>query len=237
MSSPSRSAAKGQEALTLSPPKPAARRGRPPAVSRTHDPDRTAQDILDVATQEFADKGLSGARVDAIAELTRTSKRMIYYYFSSKEGLYLAVLENAYRRIRQFESSLALDDLPPAEALTKLVVHSFDYYVDNPDFVRLVMNENILHGAFLAKSESLEQVNQSAIDELKRVCERGSKAGVFRKGIDPIDLHMSISALCFFTVGNRHTFSLGFKRDLTSQKALNARRANIVDMVMRSVQP
>ena len=219
------------------PPAKKTSRGRPPASERVNDTASPEQDILDVATREFAEKGFAGARVDAIAESTRTSKRMIYYHFDSKEGLYLAVLENAYRRIRRIEQALELDGLAPEKALRRLVEFTFDYHVDNPDFVRLVMNENMLHGAYLANSQDIESVNRSAIDSLVAVYERGRKAGVFRKGIDPVDLHMSISALCFFTVANRHTFSLGFKRDLTSPEALTQRRASVVGMVLRDVMP
>lgn len=219
------------------PQKPQApRRGRPPASGGTDKADRSAQDILEVATREFADKGFAGARIDEIAESTRTSKRMIYYHFESKEGLYLAVLEHAYQRIRRIEDELLLDELPPDEALARLVGFSFDYHVANPQFVRLVMNENILNGTVLAQSKTIEQVNQTVIDSLARLVKRGCKAGVFRKGLDPVDLHMSISALCFFTVANRHTFSLAFKKDLTSPKALAERRRSIVDMVMRDVR-
>lgn len=189
-----------------------------------------------MATKEFADKGLSGARIDEIANLTQTSKRMIYYYFGSKEGLYIAVLENAYQRIRRIESELHLEDLQPEEALRRLVEFTFDYQVGNPDFIRLVMTENINNGEFLAQSSVIQEVNTPAIQGLTRVYERGCEAGVFRKGIDPIDLHMSISALCFFTVSNRHTFSLIFKRDLTSAAAQAMRRASIADMIVRFVR-
>jgi AcrR family transcriptional regulator len=203
---------------------------------RTNDPDRTMADILKVATAEFSDKGLSGARIDEIAETTRTSKRMIYYYFGSKEGLYLAVLEEAYRRIRSIETQLHLEDLPPEDALRKLVAFTFDYQHENDDFIRLVMNENMHRGEFLAQSKSIQQLNMPAIDAVKSVYERGVKARVFRKDIDPIDLHMSISALCFFNVANRHTFALIFKRDLESPKALRERRDSIVEMIVRFVR-
>lgn len=193
------------------------------------------QDILEVATREFAAKGLTGARIDEIAELTRTSKRMIYYYFGSKEGLYIAVLEEAYRRIRHIESELHLEDLPPEEALRTLVAFTFDYQNANPDFIRLVMNENIHRGEFLAQSQTIQQLNVPAIDAVRTVYERGCAAGVFRDDLDPVDLHMSISALCFFNVSNRHTFSLIFKRDMASPEALAARRASIVDLIVRYV--
>ena len=214
------------------------RRGRPPTQvaddgTRINDPERTMADILAVATREFADKGLSGARIDEIAAATRTSKRMIYYYFESKEGLYIAVLEEAYRRIRQIEAELQLEDLSPEDALRKLVGFTFDYQLANPDFIRLVMNENIHRGEFLAQSRSIQQLNVPAIGAVEAVYRRGVKDGVFRKDIDPVDLHMSISALCFFNVSNRHTFSLIFQRDLESSAAQIARRDSIIEMVVR----
>ncbi|TSE35211.1 HTH-type transcriptional repressor NicS [Tepidimonas fonticaldi] len=209
---------------------------KPAAAPRTNDPERTMQDILEVATREFAAKGLTGARIDEIAELTRTSKRMIYYYFGSKEGLYIAVLEDAYRRIRHIESELHLEDLPPEEALRTLVAFTFDYQNANPDFIRLVMNENIHRGEFLAQSQTIQQLNVPAIDAVRTVYERGCATGVFRDDLDPVDLHMSISALCFFNVSNRHTFSLIFKRDMASPEALAARRASIVDLIVRYVR-
>ncbi len=203
---------------------------------RTNDPDRTMANILEVATAEFADKGLSGARIDEIAAATRTSKRMIYYYFGSKEGLYVAVLEEAYSRIRRIESELHLEDLKPEDALRKLVGFTFDYQLDNPDFIRLVMTENINRGEFLAQSKTIQQFNVPAIDAVRQVYERGVKARVFRNDVDPVDLHMSISALCFFNVANRHTFSLIFKRDLESPRAVGARRDSIIEMVVRFVR-
>jgi AcrR family transcriptional regulator len=226
------------------------RRGRPPraaAVSstdgsptepdvRTNNPERTTADILAIATREFADKGLAGARIDEIAAATRTSKRMIYYYFGSKEGLYVAVLEEAYRRIRSIEAELHLEDLPPEDALRKLVGFTYDYQLANPDFIRLVMTENIHRGEFLAQSKSIQQLNVPAIDAVKTVYQRGVQAGVFRNDVDPVDLHMSISALSFFNVANRHTFGLIFKRDFDSPRAIGARRDSIVEMVVRYVR-
>lgn len=206
------------------------------AQPRTNDPERTMANILEVATAEFADKGLSGARIDEIAAATRTSKRMIYYYFGSKEGLYVAVLEEAYSRIRHIESELHLEDLPPEDALRKLVGFTFDYQLENPDFIRLVMTENINRGEFLAQSRKIQQLNVPAIVAIRDVYERGVKARVFRKDVDPVDLHMSISALCFFNVSNRHTFSLIFKRDLESPRAISARRDSIIEMVVRFVR-
>jgi len=211
-------------------------RRRVAAQPRTNDPERTMADIIEVATREFSEKGLAGARIDVIADAMRTSKRMIYYYFGSKEGLYVRVLEEAYRRMREIEASLHLDDLSPEDALRRLVGFTVDYQLANPDFMRLVMTENIHRGVYLAQSKAIQKLNVPAIDGLRRVYERGLKEGVFRSGIDPVDLHMSISALSVFNVANKHTFSLIFRRDLDSAAAIVARRDSIIEMIVRFVR-
>jgi AcrR family transcriptional regulator len=215
----------------------AAARKRAKTQPRTNDPERTRADIIEVATHEFSEKGLAGARIDVIAEAMRTSKRMIYYYFGSKEALYVAVLEEAYRRIRHIESELHLEDLAPEDALRKLVGFTVDYQLANPDFIRLVMNENIHRGEFLSQSKMIQSLNVPAINAVRQVYERGMKAGVFRAGIDPVDLHMSISALCFFNVANRHTFSTIFKVDMVSPAATAARRESVTEMILGFVAP
>jgi AcrR family transcriptional regulator len=214
----------------------APRRPAAKATTRTHDPERTRADILAVAMREFAEKGLAGARIDAIAEATRTSKRMIYYYFGSKEGLYVSVLEDAYRSIRHDEGELHLEDLPPPEALARLVAFTVDYQMAHPEFARLVATENIHRGEYLKTSRVIQGLNVPAIEGLRRVYERGVKAGAFRAGVDMVDLHMSISALAVFNVANRHTFGLIFKRDVGAPRIAAQRRNTIVDMVLRFVQ-
>lgn len=193
-------------------------------------------EILAVATAEFAAKGLSGARIDEIAATTRTSKRMIYYYFGSKEGLYVMVLEEAYRRIREIEGQLDLEGLAPEAALRKLVAFTVDYQWNNPDFVRLVMNENIHRGEFLAQSKLIQGLNVPAIHAVQRIYERGVEQGVFRPGLDPVDLHMSISAMSFFNVSNRYTFALIFKRDFDDPQTIARRRDTIVETLVRFVR-
>ncbi|SMF02286.1 transcriptional regulator, TetR family [Tistlia consotensis] len=204
-------------------------------AKRTNNPEKTRENILAVARHEFATKGLSGARIDEIADRTATSKRMIYYYFGSKEGLYLAVLEEAYARIRAHESTLELEALPPLEALARLVRFTFDYQSSNEEFVRLVMVENIHNGAFIARSKAIRQTNLTVIDALRDICARGRANGTIRADVEPIDLHMTISALCFFAVANRHTFSTIFDLDMTSRAALEARRESVVATILRSV--
>jgi len=195
--------------------------------------DRSRQNILEVATREFSEKGLAGARVDEIAERTNTSKRMIYYYYESKEGLYRAVLEKVYEQIRLIESAIDIEGLSPEEALRELVRVTFDWHHRHPDFVRLVMNENIHQGEHLGSMPVIKSRRQTIVDLLRKLLARGAKAGRFRGDIDPVDLHMSISALCFYNVSNRHTFSRIFERDMTSPKAVAARRDIIVDTILR----
>ena len=215
---------------------PARKAAKTKAAPRTNDPERTMADILEVATREFADKGLAGARIDAIAEAMRTSKRMIYYYFGSKEGLYLAVLEESYRRMRSIESELHLENLPPEDALRRLATFTFDHHHSNPDFVRLVMSENMQRGQYLAQSKQIQQLNVPAISSIQKLYERGVASGVFRTGLDPIDIHASISALTFFNVSNQHTFGLIFKRNTQTTAAVAERRDNVVEVVLRFVR-
>jgi AcrR family transcriptional regulator len=206
------------------------------APSRTNDPEGTKRNIIEVATKEFAEYGLAGARIDEIAAKTKSSKRMIYYYFGDKDGLYLQVLEAAYRKVRSVEATLHLDDLDPVDALRKLVEFTFDHHNANQDFIRLVMIENIHHGAYLARSRVIQELNVTAIDTIARLYERGVRTGVFRKGLDPVDLHWQISALCFFNVSNRATFSKIFARDLGSRKSQQRLREDSVQMVERFVR-
>jgi AcrR family transcriptional regulator len=210
-----------------------------PGTAKGEEPSQaelTRANILSVATREFASKGFSGARVDEIADLTATSKRMIYYYFTNKEGLYVAVLEEAYRGIREIEAQLNLDHLDPIEAIRTLVEFTFDYQWEHEDFVRLVMVENIHNGVHLDASREIRGLNVPIIDTLKRVYDRGVAAGLFRPGLDQIDLHMTISALAFFNVSNRHSFSKIFGRDLKEPLSRSRRREVVTDTVLRYVQ-
>lgn len=202
---------------------------------RANDPERTKADILRIATHEFAEKGFSGARIDEIADRTDTSKRMIYYYYGSKEALYGAVLEACYRRIRSVEEQVDLEAKPALEALAELVQFTFDHHNSNEDFIRLVMVENIHHGASIENVP--KDINRPAIERLTRICRRGVEEGVIRADIDPLDLHMSISALCFFNVSNRYTFSKIFNVDMASPKATRKRRERVTDMILRYVAP
>ena len=192
--------------------------------------------ILNAALQEFSRHGLSGARIDAIAAESGINKGMIYYYFGSKEDLYVAALEESYRRFRQIEGEFQLESLAPASALRQLVSASFDFHAAHPEFIRMVMSENIHQGEYIRKIPALRAINRSAITVLDRLCQRGIAEGVFRADVDPVDLHMSISALSFYNVSNRHTFSFIFDRDLGAPDVHAARRASVVDTILRYVR-
>ena len=202
------------------------------ASHRRRDPERTRNEILAVATEEFAAHGYSGARVDEIAARTRTTKRMIYYYFGGKKQLYVAVLAHAYARIRAAEQSLDVAHLDPATAIRRLAEVTFDHHEAHPDFIRLVSIENIHHGEHIAELPSLVDLNMPAIRLVDDVLARGRAQGIFRADVDAIDVHMLISAFCVFRVANRYTFGTLFGRDLLDPERRDHHRAMLGDLVV-----
>ncbi|GAA1091441.1 TetR/AcrR family transcriptional regulator [Tsukamurella spumae] len=181
---------------------------------RGRDPERTRRDILEVATREFAEKGLDGARIDEIADQTATTKRMIYYYFGDKDALYRTVLENAYREIRLEESRVDVDHMRPADALRAIAEATFDHHEAHPFFIRLVSVENMQRGRNLAAIDDIAQAQRPALDALERILERGVTSGELRVDVSALDLHVLISSYCVFRVANRHTFNALFDYDL-----------------------
>jgi AcrR family transcriptional regulator len=203
-----------------------------PGTERRRDADRTRTEILEVATHEFAERGYDGARVDEIAAQTRTTKRMIYYYFGGKKQLYVAVLERAYAQIRAAEQAVSVDHLDPVEAIRRLAEITFDHHEAHPDFIRLVSIENVHHAEHIAQLTSLRHLNTTAIDLIDGILARGRAQQRFREDVDAIDVHMTISAFCFFRVANRHTFGTIFGRDLVDPKLRNRYRTMLGDMVV-----
>ena len=199
---------------------------------RQRDAERTRSEILEVATREFSEHGYSGGRVDEIAAQTRTTKRMIYYYFGGKEGLYTAVLEAAYAAIRTAEQSIDVDHLDPLTAIRRLAELTFDHHGSHPEFIRLVSIENIHRGEHMARSPQLTNLNTPAIELIEQILERGYREGVFTRKIDAVDLHMMISAFCVFRVANRHTFGSLFGRDLLDPRTNEHYRAMLGDAVV-----
>lgn len=203
---------------------------------RTRDPEATQRAILDAAFIEFSDHGLSGARVDAIAARTHTTVRMIYYYFGSKDGLYRAVLEQCYRAVRNAEKQLKLEELPPVDAIRRLVEFIFDYHEANPRFSRLVSIENIHCAEHMTNSDTMRTVNATVIASIAAILARGKRAGVFRADAEPIGLHLLMTAFCFFRVANRHTLSTIFGLDPLAPELRDDHRRMIVSSVLGYLQ-
>jgi AcrR family transcriptional regulator len=210
-------------------------RAKPTPIKR-RDRERTRQEILDIAFEEFAENGLLGGNTDAIAARANITKRLIFYYFNSKEELFIAVLEMAYAKMRAAEEDLHLEALDPEAAIRRLAEFTFDFDQAHPQFVRLVTIENIHRGRHITSSQKLKEMTRPSISQIAKVLERGVAGGVIRPGIDPIELHMTLNALCFFSVANRHTFEAQFAWDMSSPKATAQRRTEIADLLWRYVR-
>ncbi|WP_426958202.1 TetR/AcrR family transcriptional regulator [Muricoccus radiodurans] len=203
-----------------------------PPARPARDPEATRRDILDAATAEFAEHGLSGARIDAIAARTRTTVRMIYYYFGSKEGLYRAAIERAYGAMRAAERELGLDALTPEGAVQRLVEFVFDYHEANQGFNRLVTIENIHRAEHLSRSSTIAAANATVIETLSAILARGQADGVFRVDADAVSVHLLITAFPFFRVSNRHTLGLLFGRDPLDEGLRADQRRMCVEAVL-----
>ena len=203
-----------------------------PRGERIRDAERTRAELLEVATRVFADQGYAGARVDDIAAKTSTTKRMIYYYFGGKEGLYVAVMERAYGRIRALEQEVDVEHLDPEVAVRRLAELTFDHHEAHQDFVRLVSIENIHHAEHLRRLPTLPGLAAPALDILTRILDRGRRAGVFRDDLDALDVHMIISSFCIFREANRYTFEAIFGRDLLDPDRRDHLRRVIGDLVV-----
>lgn len=199
---------------------------------RPRDADRSQGEILDAATAEFAALGLGGARVDRIAERAGVNKRLIYYYFGSKEDLFLAVLERAYEGIRGEERKLSMSEVEPIEAIRRLIAFTWNYYLAHPEFLTLLNSENLHRARHLKRSAGIASMNSPLVQMLAEVLERGHKAGIFRAGVDPVQLYISIAGLAYFYLGNCHTLSAVFARDLLATKAKVERLSHMTDLVL-----
>ena len=199
---------------------------------RTRDADRTQQQILRAAMAEFSESGLGGARIDGIAERAGVNKRLIYYYFANKDELFLAVLEQTYADIREAERELHLLAVEPVEALRRLVAFTWQHYLRHPEFLTLLNSENLHRARHLKESKRIREMNSPLIQTLGEVLDRGRREGLFRGGVDPLQLYISIAGLAYFYLSNNHTLSAIFGRDLMSAKALQQRLSHITEVVM-----
>jgi len=212
-----------------------ARRGaraasKPP--QRQRNPVLTKQDILVAAREEFCEFGLDGGRVDRIAERAAANKRLLYHYFGNKEALYSAVLLDAYREIREGERELHLEALAPAEAMRALVGFTFDHFRRHPWFIRLLATENMLRAEFVKKIADIKPLHSPIVVQIRTVLAAGQKARLFRRGVDPIHLYISIAGVSYFYFSNIHTLSVIFDVPLESDSEMAARRSHVEDVIM-----
>ena len=207
----------------------------PPRKPRKNNPEKTRENILQAAITEFVQQGLSGARVDAIAERTATSKRMIYYYFGSKEQLYVEVLLKLYGDIRSTEHRLHLGELAAPDAIRRLVEFTFDHHDRNSDFVRIVCIENIHYGEYVKQSPEIRRMSDVVLQALEETLKRGEQEGLFREGLTSVDVHMLISSFCFYRVSNRHTFGEIFQIDLPDEQVKQRHKTMICEAVLRYI--
>ncbi len=221
-------------ATAPSPAKRVAKASRGPAakpVRPMRDAERNRAAILEAATSEFARGGLGGARVDRIAVLANTNKRMLYYYFGGKEALFLAVLERAYEHIRAEEQQLHLTDLPPREGVSRLVAFTWNYFLAHPEFLSLLNSENMHQALHLKLSRKIRTMHSPLVATLSEVLARGVRERVFRAGVDPVQLYISIAALGYFYLSNNHTLSTIFGQDLMADRAKTLRLAHMTALV------
>ncbi|MCQ8783490.1 TetR/AcrR family transcriptional regulator [Mangrovibrevibacter kandeliae] len=224
----------------ISPERDTERQAAKPAAAtgtRTRDPERTKANILAAATSEFSSRGFAGARVDAIAARSRANKRMIYHYFGNKQGLWLAVLEAAYERVRTAELGLHLAELEPEQAMRTLVRYTFESFVGDRVFINLLNSENLHQARHLKHSSRIKSMHSPLIGMIQTILDRGVATGVFRAGVDPAQLWLTIAGISFFYFSNIYTLSVILDKDLKSKSGVDTRRDHVVDFVMNGLKP
>jgi AcrR family transcriptional regulator len=215
-------------------PLAATKRRAGPAV---RDAERTRALLLEAAAEEFARSGLGGARVERIAEQAGVNVRMLYYYFQSKDELFLAVLESMYTVIRASEQALELDDIDPVEGVRRLVAFTWQFQTSRPEFITLLNSENLHQGVHVAKSSFVAGLHSPMLSMIQRVLERGARSGVFRCGVDPMQFYITIAALGYFFISNQYTLSAIFVRDLMAPEERAARLAHMIEVVLGYLRP
>jgi len=227
----------GKTSRTSSSTSSARRKAAPRAPATRRDPEGTRRKILQAATEEFGRHGFGGARVERISARARTVDRMLYYYFGSKEGLFRAVLEKCYEDLGQAEQALNLRSTPPLEGMKALVAFTWDYYLRNPAFVRILNSENLHRGEHLRRAQRVSTLAFPLLSILEDILARGAREGVFREGVDSLQVYITIAAVGYFYLSNRYTLSKFLDVDLMAPDALAVRLAHITDVVLAYLQP
>jgi AcrR family transcriptional regulator len=200
-------------------------------------PERTKELIHKAALTEFSEHGYGGARVDMIAERAGVNKRMLYHYYGNKDDLFLYVLERSYEKIRTHEEKLDLENLSPEDAVRELVKFTFTYHHQNPEFMRLLNNENLYKAEHIKKSKKIKQLHSPFVDLMKDVLLRGEKDGVFRRGVDPVQFYVTVASVAYFYLSNIYTLSTIFGRKLNSKAAIDERLEHCIEVVLGYLRP
>jgi AcrR family transcriptional regulator len=201
------------------------------AEARTRDAERSQNAILGAARNEFSKYGLGGARIERIAQEAQVHKRLVYYYFKDKDGLFSAVLESVYAEIRDAQLYLDLKGMKPLAALRRLVEFTWDYYLAHPEFITFLNSENLHRAKHLAASPRIRELNSPLLEGLEDIITRGQREGTFRSGLDAMQLYFTIAGCAYFYLSNIHTLSVGFNRKLDTPRMLIQRVNHIVEVV------
>ena len=204
----------------------------PPPPVRRRNPVKTKESILKAATAEFCRRGFDGARVDAISARSKSNIRLLYQHFGDKTGLYVAVLEHVYSEIRSREQALRLDEFPPEEAMRRLIDFTFAFFGKRQDYVALINSENLLRARHMSRSKLIRSLTVPLVTSIREILARGERDAVFRRGVDPVQLYISITAQSYFHVSNRHTLSAMFDRNLADPAWLAERRAHAQELIL-----
>lgn len=204
---------------------------------RPRDPVQTKALILAAAMDEFAGVGLGGARIDGIAAKAGVNKRLIYEYFNSKDDLFQAVLEDIYTDVRTAEEELGLDELAPVDAICALMRFTWNYYLKRPEFMSLVNSENLHKAIHVKRSTRFALLHVDFVGRIKRILDRGVAAGVFRAGVDPGQLYITMASVGYYYLNNRYTLEVIYDQNFVSDDALDARFAFNVDTILRLLKP
>jgi TetR/AcrR family transcriptional regulator len=196
------------------------------------DAERTRELILTQSMAEFAMKGYDGARVDSIARRCNLSKFTLYHYFGSKEGLFVAVLERAYQKLRSHQHDLSISTNDPVRAMRQLIVHTFSAFLANQDLIALLNSENLHKGRHIRKSKIIRSLYDPLIGTIRETLQKGVAEGIFRPKVDPINLYVSLSALAYNVISNQYTLKMALGIDFMSPKYRKVWLAHITELIL-----
>lgn len=201
-------------------------------IARKRDPERAQETILRAAIEEFSKRGFERAKLTRIVDQAGYSVRMVYHYFGGKEQLYLAALERIYTEVRNLEAELDLKHLHPVEGMKALIAFTFQYLLDRPEFIALMRIENMHEGRFLKNSGRVHRDTMPLVKAVDDLLRRGEKLKLFRHGVDPIQLYITILSVCFLHLSNQHTLSIIFQMDTQDEEWLEQRLEHVIDVIL-----